>query len=160
MNTPSLFTGDLQKDWKRLCELWRESRTVFGSEVGPMWEMSPQHKACIEFAECYPDSKDFLIQKLSEPDAVIAAYAFKCLIRVADIRVTEIPESVLSRQDPITTHFRSWKENKSLADFMAEYFKRCPSREELLKAQEHSLRWQRNELADYKKAKKKERDLS
>src|SRR5215813_6936820 len=118
MKISSLFTGDLEQDGLRLCELWTKPGIVLGSEVGPTWEMPPQHEACIVFAERYPDSKDFLIKRLSEADPVIAAYAFKCLIRIADVRPADIPEIVTSRQDAITTLFHSRQETKTLADFI------------------------------------------
>jgi hypothetical protein len=160
MKISSLFTGDLEQDWLRLGELWTKPGIVLGSEVGPTWEMPPQHEACIVFAERYPDSKRFLIKKLSEPDAVVAAYAFKCLIRIADIRPADIPEIAISRQDAITTLFHSRQETKTLADFMTEYFESFSSRTELLEDQEKSLSWQRNELAKYKNATNEEEGRS
>ena len=152
MKISSLFTGNLEQDWLRLCELWTKPEIVLGSEVGPTWEMPPQHEACILFAERYPDSKEFLLKRLSEPDAVLAAYAFKCLIRVADIQPADIPEIVISRQDSLTTLFHSRQETKTLAGFMSEYFESFSCRNELLENQERSLSWQRNELAKYKNA--------
>lgn len=43
---------------------------------------------------------------------------------------------------------------------MEQYFARYDSREELLEEQQRSLDWQRNELADYEKAKAQEKRSS
>jgi hypothetical protein len=79
------WTGNLTHDWRLLCGLWKQSPHVLQSEVGPRWEMPPQHEACIEFADHDPNSKAFLIAQLADHDPRIAAYAFKCLARVSDI---------------------------------------------------------------------------
>ena len=157
---PPSFTGDLNVDWRNLCAFWTQSKQVLGAEVGPLWETPGQHIACILFAHKYPDSKQFLVERLSDEDPIVAAYAFKCLIRVTDLKHDDIPPSVRSRADSIDTVFHSFVERKTLAEFMSEYFESFASREELLEVQRRTLDWQRNELAAYKRAKEQERDMT
>ncbi|MDB6125841.1 MAG: hypothetical protein JWQ71_4834 [Pedosphaera sp.] len=156
MSTANLFTGDLHRDWQTLCNLWKQCGRVLGPEVGPLWEMPREHKACIFFAERYPESRQFLMERLSDPDPLIAAHAFKCLIRVVDIKPADIPEPVRSRIEPIESVLHSTVKQKTLGEYVAEYFEAYPSRDELLKAQQRSIDWQLNELAAYKKAKAQE----
>jgi hypothetical protein len=141
MNVKDLFKGELEGDWKSLCELWLREPYLMQSEVGPLWETPPQHEACIEFSKRYPDSKGFLIGKLAHQNALIAAYAFKCLVRVTDLKPEEIPEAVRLRKDRITTRHHSSREDKAYANQRG-----------LLAEQERTLGWQNNELAQYKRS--------
>jgi hypothetical protein len=143
------WTGDLKQDWKSLCDLWRQSDRVLQSEVGPLWEMPPQHEACLQFEYRYPDSKTFLIKQLSDLDPRIAAYAFKCLVRVAKIEKEEIPSEVLSRADEITTHMHSFLATTSVGQFINRYFEVYQSQDDLIEEQNRTIGWQLNELAEY-----------
>src|SRR5688572_5698481 len=117
MRTAPVLTGNLPEDWKNLSKLWTGSSRVLMAEVGPLWQMHPEHYACILFAEKYPDSKQFLIEKLSDPSPVLAAYAFKCLIRIVDLKPGDIPANVLRREDAIETHFHSFIEQTTVGQF-------------------------------------------
>ena len=154
MSDTYIFTGNLQKDWAALVDIWKKFNHVLQSEVGPTWETPEQHLVCINFAKSYPESKQFLIEKLSAPDPNIAAYAFKCLIRVADITKEEIPGGILNRQEPISLQYHSFVKIKELGQFMTDYFSAYSSQEELLHEQQQTQNWQDNELADYKKSMK------
>jgi hypothetical protein len=144
------WTDNLKHDWKLLRSLWEQSPHVLQSEVGPLWEMPPQHKACVEFADHYPDSKEFLIAQLADHDPRIAAYAFKCLARVTGIHRSEIRERVIGRGDKITIVMHSFTEETTLGQFIDRYFDVYRSQDDLLKEQERSLSWQQDEIAEYK----------
>lgn len=116
------WTGDLNQDWKLLCDLWRQDDKVLQAEVGPLWRMPPQHEACLQFEDRYPDSKTFLIKQLSDLDPRIAAYAFKCLVRVTKIEKAELSSEVLSRADKITTLMHSFADEISVGQFINRYF--------------------------------------
>jgi hypothetical protein len=157
VNSPPPFTGDLNDDWKNLSAFWRQSERVLGSEVGPKWEMPKEHLACVLFAQAYPDSKKFLLERLFDPHPIVAAYAFKCLMRVTDLRPSDIPLSVRSRSDRIENVFHSHIQRMTLGEFISGYFEEYSSREELLDDQRRSLDWQQNELAEYERKKEQER---
>lgn len=143
------WTDNLKHDWRLLRGLWEQSPHVLQSEVGPLWEMPPQHKACIEFADRYPGSKEFLIAQLADHDPRIAAYAFKCLARVAEIQRSEIPDDIIARGEKITTVMHSFTDETTIGRFIAHYFDAYSSQDELLEEQERSISWQENELAEY-----------
>src|SRR5215469_8421638 len=139
MTTPPPFTQNLAEDWKNLSDFWARSGRVLGAEVGPTWKMPKEHLACILFAETYPDSKQFLLEKLLDPHPIAAAYAFKCLIRIADLKRCDVSPSALLRPETIEIVFHSFVKRKALGEFMGEYFERYANREELLeeRSEEH-----------------------
>ena len=145
------WTNNLSRDWELLRSLWEQSPHVLQSEVGPRWEMPPQHKACIELADRYPDSKGFLIAQLADRDPRIAAYAFKCLARVADIQRSDTPDNVIARGEKISTLMHSFIDETTLGQFISRYFDAYGSQNELLEEQERSISWQENELKEYKR---------
>jgi hypothetical protein len=145
------WTDNLENDWSLLCGLWKQSPHVLQSEVGPRWKMPPHHKVCVEFADHYPDSKEFLIAQLADRDPRIAAYAFKCLVRVARIQKSEISNDVIARAEKITTVMHSFIDETTLGQFIGHYFDTYSSQDDLLVEQEQSISWQENELAEYER---------
>lgn len=152
------WTENLNFDWKALCDLWVQSPHVLQAEVGPRWEMPPQHKACIEFADYYPDSKKFLIAQLQDPDPRIAAYAFKCLARVTDIKRSDIPSNVFNCDKKVTTLNHSFIDETTIGEFIGRYFDLYGSQDDLIEEQKRTVSWQENELAEYKKNLENESD--
>lgn len=140
------FSNDMHEDWNALCKIWKQSDKVMSGEVGPTWIMPPQHKVCLEFADHYTDSKDFIASKLADNDPLIAAYAFKILIRLDSFFRNDIPNEVFNRKEKITIHIHSFTETKTLNEYFDEYFK---IDEPIQQNDKRSLSWQDNELADY-----------
>ena len=99
------------------------SDAVYGEAVGPKMLPAYEHILCEVFAQEFPDSRDFLMQKLQDQNAQVAAYAFKCLIRVAELGLEDIPESVRARQDVIHECGVGCRVRETkLGAFIAEYF--------------------------------------
>jgi len=146
------FSGDLEKDWACLSALWSRTPPLMMAEVGPTWETPAEHRMCLDFVGHYPNSRDFLIGKLSDPSPLIAAYAFKCLIRTADVQSRDIPKAVLLRGETIEIAHHSTVQTQTLAEFFGEYFERYSSQEDLREEEQRTLDWQKNELAQYKRS--------
>jgi hypothetical protein len=145
------FSGDREADWATLCQIWRQSNTVMSGAVGATWVMPPEHKVCLEFAEAYPESKQFLLGHLADLNPVIAAYAFKTLIRIGELERSEVPPELLARQEEVTVHVHSRLHSKILGDFFSEYFGSA-DHESITEADERAVSWQDNELAQYLEA--------
>lgn len=145
------FSGDRDADWEVIYCGWKECEQVMSGAVGPKWEMPPQHKVCLEFAERYPDSKEFVISHLSDPDPRIAAYAFKILIRIGDLQEADLPPHVIQREEEIEVLVHSHANRKTLREFFLGYFGSEDS-ESVAEADERSISWQDNELAEYLRA--------
>src|SRR5262249_46507904 len=97
--------------------------SVRGSAVGPMMIPAYEHLLCDHFAVSHPDAKTFLLKKLFNPNPYLAAYAFKCLIRLPDFERTDLPEAVLSRKECISVHQMGWGAREMpLGEFFLGYF--------------------------------------
>lgn len=105
---------------------------------------------CLDFAECYPDSKTFLIEKLMDPDPRIAAYAFKILIRF-DVDFEEIPPDVFRRGEEIGIHIHSRIDLKTLGAFVSDFFGVLDA-DSLREMDRQTREWQDGPLAEYKRA--------
>lgn len=109
--------------WTNYEPQWLSSGWVLGGAVGPYFAVSKEHKLCERFAKSHPDSAEFLLKKLRDPNPILAAYAFKCLIRVIDVTASDIPADVADRADEITVQQTGCiAETKQLGQFISEYF--------------------------------------
>src|SRR4051812_40417871 len=89
--------------WHAYSYVWEAAQVITGSATGPLMIPSYEHLLCEDFARCHPDSADFLLEKLSDPHPYLAAYAFKCLLRVKQsLQVEDLPSAVLERQEEVS----------------------------------------------------------
>ena len=109
-------------DWERFGETWRTANCVCSGAVGPVMEPSEEHLLCKEFAELHPEAGDFLFSKLRDPDPYLAAYAFKCLVRVRELEMEDIPHDILYRTDPIYTLWGCVRRPDTLGSFIRGYW--------------------------------------
>jgi len=114
--------SSIESDWERFADTWRGALCVRSGEVGPVMEPSQEHLLCEEFAELHPNAADFLFAKLRDPNPYLAAYAFKCLIRVRDLEVEDIPQDILHRADPIQTLWGCVARTTTLGSFIRRYW--------------------------------------
>jgi hypothetical protein len=99
------------------------SDAVYGEAVRTKMLPAYQHILCEVFAQEFPGSRDFLMQKLQDKNPQIAAYAFKCLVLVAELQLEDIPESVRTRKDVIQECGVGCKVRETkLGTFIADYF--------------------------------------
>lgn len=92
---------ELELDWNKCAAAWGELDCITGGMTGPMLAPTAAHLSCEDFAKKHPDSFEFLLQKLYEPNPILAGYAFKCLIRVSHISLKDLPAEVLSRSERV-----------------------------------------------------------
>ncbi|HEY1084162.1 MAG TPA: hypothetical protein VGE29_17995 [Prosthecobacter sp.] len=158
------FTQTLETDWANACAVWQQREGVGSGEEGPKWQMSPEHALCLDFARLYPDatSRPFFIRQLTHPDARIAAYAFKVLIRL-DVEPPEMPMAVFARRETIRVQVHSDIREHHLGDWFLDYFgleaeeaehpDTAGDGERLIHRQDRqTLEWQEGPLATYLKA--------
>jgi len=112
----------LEYDWERFAETWATSGCVRSGQVDPTMRPSQEHLLCDEFVELHPDAADFLLTKLCDPDPYLAAYAFKCLIRLRDLEMKDIPQTILYRADPIRTQWGCVIRSNTLGSFIRGYW--------------------------------------
>jgi hypothetical protein len=130
-----LLTGTLEKDWERVAALWRAADVVYQAITGPLMKTHPEHEACILFAKYHPGSRDFLVRQVETAEPMVAAYAFKCLVRVADITAGDLTKA-LKRTEVIRVTELCASEDLALGEFVKRFFDSKVSRKSLLKFQD------------------------
>lgn len=114
--------GGLEYDWERIAETWLKADCVRSGQVGPMMVPSEEHLLCEEFVTLHADSFDFLFEKLSDANPYVADYAFKCLTRIREIAMEEVPHPILHRSDPIHTQWGCVVREDTLGSFIRGYW--------------------------------------
>jgi hypothetical protein len=109
--------------WQSCALVWIECKTLLGDMLGPVGTRPLEHHLCERFAQLHPGSESFLLEKLMDPDPLLAAYAFKCWIRVAEPARHRIPPAVFSRTEPIQTHFGCFVSTVPLGEWIADFWK-------------------------------------
>ena len=109
--------------WNKNVPQWLASGCVLGGMAGPNFCVSKEHKLCERFARRHPDATDFLIGKLSDPNPILAAYAFKCLIRITDLGYNELPTDAANRTETVDVQQAGCiRETKTLRQFIRNYY--------------------------------------
>ena len=114
--------GTRKSAWRRCVRKWDGAKRVFAGMVGPHLALPFEHTLAAWFRTFHRNSKSFLTVKLQDPNPVLAAYAFKCLVRFPDLTIDDIPPNVLSRQEEIETQFACIVSTISLGRYIFEYF--------------------------------------
>jgi hypothetical protein len=92
--TRPFVRGRVEQAWERCAEYWKECGIV----LGPRERGVPfPHELAVALARQFPGRRQFFLAKLADHDPLLAAYAFKCLIRMGDLRRHHPPESVQGR---------------------------------------------------------------
>src|SRR4051794_39473041 len=91
--TEPLVRGRVEDAWERCGAAWRECGRVcqFTSYDGSAF----QHDLAVAMAPKHRRHRGFFLGKVADPDPLLAAYAFKCLIRVGSLRREDLPAEAL-----------------------------------------------------------------
>ena len=117
------FSSTPDETWNKNVPQWLASCRVLGARVGPNFEVSKEHKLCERFARKHSSATEFLIGKLSAPNPILAAYAFKCLIRLADLEYNDLPTDAANRTETIEVFQTGCiGETKTLRQFIRNYY--------------------------------------
>ena len=117
------FRSTPDETWDNNVPQWLASGCVLGGMVGPNFGVSKEHKLCERFARQHPGAAEFLIGKLSDPNPILAAYAFKCLIRVADLDYSDLPTDAANRTETVDVQQSGCiRETKTLRQFIRNFF--------------------------------------
>ena len=117
-----ILKNDLDDSWLKCAEVWTKAGVVYGEEVGASMELPFEHALAASWKKFHPESKDFLLKKLSVNEAVLAAYAFKCLTRFS-LDKSEIPSEVLDRDEELSCFLFGCTNSKlKLGEFISGYF--------------------------------------
>lgn len=114
-----------QSAWNRCSQVWIAAGCVYGSAVGPDLSEPFSHSLAAWFPWYHWGAREFLLCRLRDSNPLLAAYAFKCLLRAGPLTQDDIPQDVLERTDEITAlRFGCCSETLSLGDYIRQYFKK------------------------------------
>jgi hypothetical protein len=117
--TRPLVQCPVEEAWERCSTVWKKRGLVcqYAAHDGAAFE----HELAAILARKHPGQGRFFLEKLSDQDPLLAAYAFKFLIRVCKPLRDDLPQGVLQRsefinvlwadlvdQKPLGTYFEGW----------------------------------------------------
>jgi hypothetical protein len=117
------LAGGAEAAWARLRQTWSRAQAVYGGSVGANLEAPLEHRLAVAFAKRYPEARALVERGLLDENPYVAAYAFKVLIRLADIELAALPDELLGREDPVLVFLGGCTgEDMPLAQFVRGYF--------------------------------------
>jgi hypothetical protein len=119
--TRPLVRGRVEDAWKRCSVVWREGGLV--CQRAAHHRAAFGHELAVALARQHRSQQAFFLSKLSDPDPLLAAYAFKCLIRVGKPRREELPRGVLDRAEPIKVLWADLVDQQSLGSYFEGWFR-------------------------------------
>jgi hypothetical protein len=111
--------GDIARAWQRCSVVWQKAGVV--SQEWHEWIPFP-HRLAASLAQRHRSSPLFFRGKLLDPDPLLAAYAFKCLIRTCELRREEMPPGTLARAENVKVQHGRRMYEEPLGVFFEGYF--------------------------------------
>jgi hypothetical protein len=118
--TAPLVRGRVEDAWGRCSAVWRE--------VGLVCQDAAHHGAdfCHELAVAlgsrHRNQKAFFLEQLKGTCPLLAAYAFKCLVRTCQPRREEMPPGALQRTEPIRVLWADLVHVQTLGAYLEGWF--------------------------------------
>jgi hypothetical protein len=112
--------GSVEEAWNRCGEYWALFPRV--EQCAPHTGAGLCHWLTVAFGRRFRTEKAFLIGKLGDPDPLLAAYAFKCLVHTGQLQREDLPLSAWARTEEINIGWanRIWRQ--TLASYFEGYF--------------------------------------
>lgn len=116
-----LVEGNVEDAWKRCCEVWKR--------IGLVCQWSDHdgagfgHLLAVALAERQREQQTFFLSKVADPDPLLAAYAFKCLIRTIKPERKQLPAGSLQRTEVIPVLWADLVDEKPLGEYLEGWFR-------------------------------------
>ncbi len=119
--TGPLVCGRIDEAWDRCATIWRQRGFVcqWTAHAGASFE----HDLAAALALRHPGEAAFFANKLTDPDPLLAAYAFKCLIRLAKPRREDLPVGLLQRSEKIQVQRADLIAAEPLGSYLDAWFR-------------------------------------
>lgn len=121
VKTCPLVRGQVDVAWERCSTVWRDVGLVC-QDTPSHYSVPFAHLLAVALAQQHRSQREFFLGKLLDPDPLLAAYAFKCLVRVCDLGPQDVPAEALSRSDLIRVLDGQYVDEQRLGDFFKVYF--------------------------------------
>lgn len=118
--TRPLVRGRIEDAWERCAAVWRECGLVCqwtahdGAAFG--------HELATALAHRHRGQKGFFLARLRDPDPLLAAYAFKCLIRVYTPTRADLPAGTLERSELVRVLWADLVDEEALGSYFEGWF--------------------------------------
>lgn len=119
--TRPLVRGRVEDAWERCAAIWREGGFV--CQWTAHHEAAFGHELAVALARQHPSQQAFFLGQVAHPDPLLAAYAFKCLIRAGKPRREELPAGALQRLDPIRVLWADLVNEQPLGEYLEGWFR-------------------------------------
>lgn len=119
--TRPLVRGRVQDAWERCSAVWREQGLVcqWAAHDGAGFG----HELAVALARYHRTERAYFLGKIADPDPLMAAYAFKCLIRTGRLRREELPVGALQRSEPVKVLWADLVDEVPLGDYLEGWFR-------------------------------------
>jgi hypothetical protein len=112
--------GTIEQAWERCAAEWSDTGQVCMASAYAGAAFA--HELAVALARRHRRQKEFFRAKLYDPDPLLAAYAFKCLVRVCDLQRCDLTPELFGRRERITTLCANFAVEAVLGEFFDVYF--------------------------------------
>lgn len=119
--TAPLVRGRVEEAWQRCRDVWREWGQVcqFTAHDGAAFG----HELAVALARKHRGQRAFFLARVADPDPLLVAYAFKCLIRTGPLRREDLPAGALERVEPIPVLWADMVDDEPLGVYLEGWFR-------------------------------------
>jgi hypothetical protein len=110
-----LVRGSVEEAWDRCAAVWREAGVV-GNGADDHWVFD--HELAAALGRRHRRRRPFFLERIADADPLLAAYAFKCLLRTGEVRGDDLPVGSLQRTEPVDVQWA----DMILPEPLGEYF--------------------------------------
>lgn len=119
----AILKGTAEQAWARAREVWSSAGAVYGGMVAFDTDAPFEHELASEFAWRHPGSKLLVESEMLDKDPLVAAYAFKVLIRLEKLTLASLPLELLQRNEKIRIFAGACIGDRiTLSEFLRGYF--------------------------------------
>ena len=115
--------GPIERAWMRCSDVWLKHNFVAMNAAWHTYAPVPfEHRLTEQLANRHRSQRRFFVQKLFDPNPLLAAYAFKSLIRVCTLKQHHVTPALYRRQESINTLRGRYLDPIQLGIFFKGYF--------------------------------------
>jgi hypothetical protein len=111
-----LVRGSVEQAWDRCAAVWREAGVV-GNGADDHWVFD--HELAVALGRRHRRRRPFFLEKIGDVDPLLAAYAFKCLLRTGTVCRDDLPVGSLQRTEPVDVQWADMIAPEPLGQYFA-----------------------------------------
>lgn len=116
-----LIDGTIEDAWKQCSHVWIGIGRVHQPSVHD--DAGFGHDLAVALVERHKTQRSFFLRAVADDNPLLAAYAFKCLIRTGKLNRDEMPAGAMTREELVTVCWADLGEDYTLGRFFDEWFR-------------------------------------